>query len=121
SASGIAAVVKQQFEVAKQILGYGLVPIIEPEVNIKAGDKAECEKILKSEILKNLEALPKGQQVIFKLTLPEEANFYRDLVKHEKTLKVVALSGGYSLDEACRRLSENDGVIASFSRALSND
>jgi fructose-bisphosphate aldolase class I len=82
SASGIAAVVKQQFEVGKQILGYGLIPIIEPEVNIKAGDKAECERILKAEILKNLNALPEGQQVIFKLTLPEEANFYSDLVNH---------------------------------------
>jgi fructose-bisphosphate aldolase class I len=121
SASGIAAVVKQQFEVGKQILGFGLIPIIEPEVNIKAGDKAECERILKAEILKNLNALPDGQQVIFKLTLPEEANFYSDLVNHKKTLKVVALSGGYSLDEACKRLSENDGIIASFSRALSND
>jgi fructose-bisphosphate aldolase class I len=97
SASGIAAVVKQQFEVGKQILGFGLIPIIEPEVNIKAGDKAECERILKAEILKNLDALPEGQKVIFKLTLPEEANFYRDLVNHKKTLKVVALSGGYSL------------------------
>ena len=121
SPSGIAAAVKQQFDVAKQILGYGLIPIIEPEVNIKAGDKAECEKILRAEILKNLDALPDGQQVIFKLTLPDTANFYRDLLNHKKTLKVVALSGGYSLDEACRRLSENDGVIASFSRALSND
>ncbi len=121
SVPGIAAVVKQQFEVGKQILGYGLMPIIEPEVNIKAGDKAECEKILNAEISKNLDALPDGQQVIFKLTLPEETNFYRDLVNHKKTLKVVALSGGYSLDEACKRLSENQGVIASFSRALSND
>lgn len=121
SPSGIAAVVKQQFEVGQKILGYGLVPIIEPEVNIKAGDKAECEKILKAEILKNLDTLPQGQQVIFKLTLPEQANFYCELVKHPKTLKVVALSGGYSLDESCKRLSENEGVIASFSRALSND
>jgi fructose-bisphosphate aldolase class I len=121
SPAGIAAVVKQQFEVGKQILAAGLVPIIEPEVNIKAGDKAECEKILKAEILKNLDALPAGQQVIFKLTLPETANFYSDLVKHPKTLKVVALSGGYSLDESCKRLSENEGVIASFSRALSSD
>ncbi len=121
SPSGIAAVVKQQFEVGRQIIGHGLMPIIEPEVNIKAGDKAECEKILKAEILKNLDALPAGQQVIFKLTLPEQANFYSDLVNHPKTLKVVALSGGYSLDESCNRLEENDGVIASFSRALSND
>ncbi len=121
SPAGIAAIVKQQFEVGKQILGHGLVPIIEPEVNIKASDKAECEKILKAEILKNLEALPASQQVIFKLTLPETANFYSELVKHPKTLKVVALSGGYSLDEACKRLSQNEGIIASFSRALSND
>ncbi len=121
SPSGIAAVVKQQFEVGKQILSHGLVPIIEPEVNIKAGDKAECEKILKAEILKNLDTLSGDQKVIFKLTLPETANFYSELVKHPKTLKVVALSGGYSLDEACKRLSENEGIIASFSRALSND
>ena len=120
SPTGIAAVVKQQFEVAQKILGYGLTPIIEPEVNIKSGDKAESEKILKSEILKHLDALPDGQKVIFKLTLPEEPNFYSDLVKHKKTLKVVALSGGYALDESCKRLSENEGVIASFSRALTN-
>ncbi len=121
SAAGIAAAVKQQFEVGKQILAAGLMPIIEPEVNIKAADKAECEAILKAEILKNLDALPAGQQIMLKLTLPEKANFYAELVKHEKVLLVVALSGGYSLDESCKRLSENDGVVASFSRALSND
>jgi fructose-bisphosphate aldolase class I len=120
SPSGIAAVVAQQFEVGKTVLAHGLVPIIEPEVNIKAPDKAACEKILKAEILKQLETIPEGQQVIFKLTLPEEANFYSPLIAHKKTMRVVALSGGYDLDEACRRLSQNAGMIASFSRALTN-
>ncbi len=120
SASGIAAVVEQQFEVAKQILSHGLVPIIEPEVNINAPDKAACEATLKAEILKQLDSIPDGKQVIFKLTLPEEANFYQDIISHEKTLLVVALSGGYDLEEACTRLSQNGGMIASFSRALSN-
>lgn len=121
SADGIAKVVAQQFEIGKQILAKGLVPIIEPEVNIKAGDKAECETILKSEILKQLDALPAGQKIMLKLTLPEKANFYRELVEHPKVMRVVALSGGYSLDESCDRLSQNDGMIASFSRALTND
>lgn len=121
SATGIAAVVKQQFEIGKQILSHGLMPIIEPEVNIKSADKAECEAILKSEILKQLDALPAGQKIMLKLTLPEKANFYQDLVEHDKVLLVVALSGGYDLDESCKRLSENDGIVASFSRALSND
>lgn len=120
-AGGIAAVVKQQFEVAKQILAHKLVPIIEPEVNIKAADKAECETIMKAEILKQLDSLPDGQKVMLKLTLPEKANFFKELVAHDKVLLVVALSGGYDLDEACKRLAENDGIVASFSRALSND
>ena len=121
SASGIAAVVKQQFEVGNQILAKGLVPIIEPEVNIKASDKAECEAILKAEILKNLDNVPAGQQIMLKLTLPEAGDFYKELIKHPKVMRVVALSGGYSLDESCKRLADNDGMIASFSRALSND
>lgn len=121
SPSGIAAVVKQQFEVGKQILGHGLVPIIEPEVNIHASDKAECEALIKAEILKQLDTVPEGQKIMLKLTLPEEANFYAELVAHDKVLSVVALSGGYDLDEACSRLSQNDGMIASFSRALTND
>jgi len=121
SPSGIAANVAQQFEVAQQVLAHGLVPIIEPEVNINASDKAECENILKTEILKQLEALPAGKQIMLKLTLPEEANLYADVIAHEKVMRVVALSGGYDLEEACKRLSENAGMIASFSRALTND
>lgn len=120
SPSGIAKVVEQQFEVGKQIIGHGLVPIIEPEVNINAGDKAECEDILKAEILKQLNALNDDQIVMLKLTLPESANFYKELIEHKNVVRVVALSGGYSLEESCKRLSQNDGMIASFSRALSN-
>ena len=119
--AGIAAVVEQQFDIGKQILGHGLVPIIEPEVNINNSDKAECEAILKAEILKQLETLDADQQIMLKLTLPEESNFYAELVNHANVLSVVALSGGYDLDEACDRLSKNDGMIASFSRALTND
>lgn len=118
SAAGIAKVVEQQFEVGNQILSHGLVPIIEPEVNIKATDKAECEAILKAEILKNLSKVPAGKQIMLKLTLPETANFYAELIAHEKVMLVVALSGGYSLQESCDRLSKNDGMVASFSRAL---
>lgn len=121
NAEGIAAVVKQQFDVAKQVMGHNLVPIIEPEVNIKAADKAECEALMKAEILKQLDALPADYKVMLKLTLPEKAGFFSDLVHHDKVMLVVALSGGYDLDEACKRLSENDGIVASFSRALSND
>jgi fructose-bisphosphate aldolase class I len=116
----IAAVVDQQFEIARIVLAHGLVPIIEPEVNIQAEDKKDCEKILKAEILRHLDILAADQKIMLKLTLPEEANFYLDLVKHDKVLRVVALSGGYSLAESCKRLSENTGVIASFSRALTN-
>ena len=121
NSEGIAAVVEQQFEVGKQILAAGLVPIIEPEVNINAGDKAECEGILKAEILKQLDALDADQQIMLKLTLPEESNFYAELIAHDNVLSVVALSGGYDLEESCTRLSNNDGMIASFSRALTND
>lgn len=121
SQAGIAEIAKQQFDVGKQILGHGLVPIIEPEVNIKAADKAECEAILKAELLKQLDALANDQKIMLKLTLPEKAGFYSDLINHDKVIRVVALSGGYSLEESCDRLSRNDGMIASFSRALSND
>lgn len=121
SESGIAAVVAQQFEIGKQILSHDLVPIIEPEVNINAVDKAECETLMKAEILKQLDTLDEGQQIMLKLTLPEEANFYAELVNHPNVMRVVALSGGYDLQEACRRLEQNDGMIASFSRALTND
>ncbi len=116
--AGIAAIVAQQFEVGKQILSYGLMPIIEPEVTITISDKAEAEEILRAEILKQLDALPASQQVMLKLTLPEKANFYKPLVDHPRVMRVVALSGGYSREDACRRLHENTGIIASFSRAL---
>ena len=118
SASGIAAIVKQQFEVGKQILAAGLVPIIEPEVDIKCPDKAGAERLLKAAVLPELEKLPAEQVVMLKLTLPEQDNFYRECVKHPRVLKVVALSGGYSLAESNARLSRNHGVVASFSRAL---
>ncbi len=115
---GIAAIVAQQFEVGRQILGHGLVPIIEPEVSISIADKAEAEAILLAEILKNLDGVPTGKQVMLKLTLPSKANLYKPLVDHPKVMRVVALSGGYSRAEANRILSQNAGVIASFSRAL---
>ncbi|MFN3911829.1 fructose bisphosphate aldolase [Hyphomonas sp.] len=116
--AGIAAVVAQQFEIGKQILSHGLMPIIEPEVTISISDKAEAEAILRAEILKHLDALPANLQVMLKLTLPETANFYKALVDHPRVMRVVALSGGYSRDEANRKLGENSGIIASFSRAL---
>lgn len=116
--TGIAAVVKQQFEVGKQILGHGLMPIIEPEVNINAPDKSEAEAILRDEILKELDALPAGTQVMLKLTIPNESNFYKPLIDHPAVMRVVALSGGYSREDANAKLATNTGMIASFSRAL---
>jgi fructose-bisphosphate aldolase, class I len=116
--AGIQAIAAQQFEVGRQVLSHGLVPILEPEVDIKAPDKAECERLLKAALLKGLEDLPGDQVVMFKLTLPDEDNYYADLVDHPSVLKVVALSGGYSREEANARLARNKGVIASFSRAL---
>jgi fructose-bisphosphate aldolase, class I len=116
--AGIAAAVAQQFEVGKQILARGLVPIIEPEVTISIPDKAEAETLLRTEIIRQLNALPATQQVMLKLTLPAVANSYRPLVEHPRVMRVVALSGGYSRDEANRKLAENSGIIASFSRAL---
>tara|TARA_B100000949_G_scaffold186473_1_gene168746 strand:- start:279 stop:1157 length:879 start_codon:yes stop_codon:yes gene_type:complete len=116
--AGITAVVKQQFEVGKQILGHGLVPIIEPEVTITISDKAEAEDILLEEITKELDKLSEGQEVMLKLTLPEKNNLYKPLVDHPRVMRVVALSGGYSREEACARLAKNTGMIASFSRAL---
>ena len=116
---GIAAIVAQQFEVGAQILGHGLIPVIEPEVTISIADKAEAEDILLGELTKQLDALPDGQEVMLKLTLPEAANQYKSLVDHPRVMRVVALSGGYSRDEANTRLSQNTGMIASFSRALS--
>ena len=114
---GIKAVVEQQFAVGKQILDAGLVPIIEPEVDINSPEKAEAEALLKLEILTQLNLLG-DEKVMLKLTLPTEANFYKELVDHPKVIKVVALSGGYSRDDATAKLAENQGMIASFSRAL---
>ncbi|MBO9396836.1 fructose bisphosphate aldolase [Shimia sp. R9_2] len=116
--AGIKAVVSQQFEVGKQILGHGLVPIIEPEVTISIADKSEAEDILLGALTAELDALPEDKQVMLKLTLPNTANQYKTLVDHPRVMKVVALSGGYSRKEANARLSENTGMIASFSRAL---
>lgn len=115
---GIRAVVQQQFKVGNQVLAAGLVPIIEPEVTIDIADKAEAEQILLNEITIALDTVPEGQQIMLKLTLPEVANTYAALNDHPKVMKVVALSGGYDRAEATKRLSQNTGMIASFSRAL---
>ena len=115
---GVQAIADQQFEVGRQVLGHGLVPILEPEVDIKSPQKAEAEALLKAALLAGLDSIPDGQQVMFKLTLPEEDGFYDELVAHPQVAKVVALSGGYSREEANDRLARNKGVIASFSRAL---
>lgn len=118
---GIAAIVKQQFEVGKQVLSQGMMPMIEPEVNIKSDTRAECDAILLDELLKELDALPDGQQVMLKLSLPVEPGKFDPLVNHPKVLRVVALSGGYKRPEACVELAKNKGIIASFSRALLED
>ncbi len=118
NASGIARILDQQFEVGQRILATGLVPILEPEVSINAPDKAEAERLLRQGIIERLDAMPGDAKVMLKLTLPTEDNFYRPLVDHPRVLRVVALSGGYSRDEANRILARNPGVIASFSRAL---
>ena len=118
SPSGIASVVDQQFAIASEILDAGLVPIIEPEVTISISDKAEAESILRDEIAKHLDTLPADRDVMLKLTLPETANHYKPLIDHDRVMRGVALSGGYSRDEANDRLSKNTGMIASFSRAL---
>ncbi|WP_201549669.1 fructose bisphosphate aldolase [Psychrobacter fjordensis] len=115
---GIELVVQQQFDVAKQIISKGLMPIVEPEVDINSSKKHECEVILKTSILHNLDRLNDEQQVMLKLTLPEESGFYQELIDHPKVLKVVALSGGYSRSDACDKLKQNPGMIASFSRAF---
>jgi len=118
---GIAAVVRQQFEVARQVLDAGLVPIIEPEVNIKSAERDEADRILLAELTKALDALPGDDKVTLKLSLPVEAGLFDSLVDHPRVLRVVALSGGYSRPDACRELAKNRGVIASFSRALLED
>jgi len=118
SPRGIAANVSQQFDIAGQVIAHGLVPIIEPEVTISIKDKSEAEEILLSELTKHLDALPDDQQVMLKLTLPTKPNLYKSLVEHPRVIRVVALSGGYSRQEANEKLAQNSGVIASFSRAL---
>src|SRR4051812_1489768 len=115
---GVKSIVDQQFEVGRQILGHDLIPIIEPEVDIHSPEKAQAEDLLKAAIVEQLDALPDGQSVMLKLTLPETDGFYAECIAHPRCLKVVALSGGYSRDEANARLSRNHGMIASFSRAL---
>ncbi|MCA0988573.1 fructose bisphosphate aldolase [Guptibacillus algicola] len=119
--SGIKAVVDQQFEVGKRIINSNLVPIIEPEVNINSEDKAQSEEILRDEIMKHLNDLPENENVMLKLSIPTNANAYKELIEHPRVVRVVALSGGYSRDEANKILKENDGLIASFSRALAAD
>ena len=116
--AGIEAIVAQQFEIGKQIIAGGLVPIIEPEVNIKSTQKAQAEDLLKASLLKHLNMLSDDQNVMLKLSIPTQANLYQELTKHPRVIKIVALSGGYSRDEANKLLAQNTGVIASFSRAL---
>jgi fructose-bisphosphate aldolase class I len=115
---GIQSIVEQQFEIGRQILGHGLVPILEPEVDIKSPEKAQAEAILRDAIFESLDRLGADEQLMFKLTLPEEDNFYLKLTEHPNVVRVVALSGGYSREEANRRLARNKGVVASFSRGL---
>lgn len=121
SPAGIAAIAKQQFEVGEQIGAHGLVPILEPEVSIKAPDKGEAEALLRDELIKGLDALPASRNVMIKLTIPDTPDFYQPLIDHPRVVRVVALSGGYTRSDACRRLAANHGMIASFSRALIND
>lgn len=116
--AGVAAIVRQQFEVARKILAKGLVPIVEPEVDIKCPEKKKAEELLRSELLKELDRLAEDQSVMLKLTIPDVDDFYRPLIEHPRVLKVVALSGGYSREEANERLARNHGMVASFSRAL---
>jgi fructose-bisphosphate aldolase class I len=118
SKAGIAAIAKQQFEFGEQIASHGLTPILEPEVSIKSPDKAGAERILLDELTKGVDALPAGRKVMLKLTIPETPDFYAPLIKDKRVVRVVALSGGYTRDDACERLAKNHGMIASFSRAL---
>jgi fructose-bisphosphate aldolase, class I len=121
SPTGIAAIVKQQFEVAGQILSHGLMPMIEPEVNIKSAERGQCDAILRDEILKALDTLPGDHKVMLKLSIPAQAGLFDPLVAHPRVLRVVALSGGFARPEACVELAKNAGMIASFSRALLQD
>jgi fructose-bisphosphate aldolase class I len=118
---GIATVVRQQFEIARQVLAAGLVPIIEPEVNIKSAERAEADQILLEELVKALDSMPGDDRVMLKLSIPAEAGLFQPLVDHPRVLRVVALSGGFARPEACRELARNPGMIASFSRALLED
>ena len=118
---GIAAVVAQQFDVARKVVAHDMVPIIEPEVNIKSPERAEADRILLEEIAKALDGIPEGQRVMLKLSIPTEPGLFEPLVNHPKVLRVVALSGGFTREEACRELARNPGMIASFSRALLSD
>src|SRR6478752_6436700 len=119
--SGISVLVAQQFQVARRVIAHGLMPIVEPEVNIKSADRAASDDLLLTAILEELDEIPDGQQVMLKLSIPAEAGKFDALVDHPKVLKVVALSGGFSREEACRELAKNPGMIASFSRALLSD
>ena len=121
NAGGIAVLVAQQFQVAKRVLEHGLMPIVEPEVNIRSAERAECDELLLSAILEELDEIPEGQRVMLKLSIPEKAGLFAPLVNHPKVLRVVALSGGFSREDACRELAQNPGMIASFSRALLSD
>ena len=121
NAAGIAVLVAQQFQVARQVLARGMIPIIEPEVNIKSADRAESDRLLLAAILEELDEIPGGQQVMLKLSIPAQPGLFGPLVDHPKVLRVVALSGGFSREEACRELAKNPGMIASFSRALLSD
>ena len=121
SKTGIAAIARQQFEFGERILAHGLTPILEPEISIKSPDKAGAERILLDELTKGLDALPAGRKVIFKVTIPEVPDFYAPLINDKRVVRVVALSGGYTRDDACERLAKNHGMIASFSRALIGD
>jgi fructose-bisphosphate aldolase class I len=119
--AGIAAVVRQQFEIAERIAGHGLLPILEPEVLVKCPDKTGAERLLRDEVKRGLDALPADQQVLLKLTIPEQPDFYLPLIEHPRVARVVALSGGYGRQEACSKLVLNHGLIGSFSRALLQD
>ena len=121
NAAGIAAIVAQQFEIAQQVLAKGLMPILEPEINIRSATRAECDTLMRSEIIQHLDGLGGDTQVMLKLSLPVVPGTYDTLVAHPRVLKVVALSGGYARPEACAELAKNRGIIASFSRALLDD
>jgi fructose-bisphosphate aldolase class I len=118
---GIAAVVRQQFDVAHQVLSHGLVPIVEPEVNIKSPERLDCDALLLNAILGELDGVPEGQRVMLKLSIPAKAGLFQPLIDHPRVLRVVALSGGFSRADACAELAKNPGMIASFSRALLSD